>query len=91
MYSEVFGHTEKPFFSFLPGVYLPFIGWGSYLSELSLEVVIIPMFLSARRKGIITRKTVIIPLWRFRCVLFFSFFLWDGGPFMIKIFIELVG
>ena len=56
VYSEVFSHTEKSFFIFFPGVHLSFIGWGSYRSEISLEVVIIPLFLSARRKGIITRK-----------------------------------
>ena len=91
VYLEVFSHTENPFLNFFLGVHLPFIGWGSYLSELSLEVVIIPLFLYARRKGIITRNTVIISFWRFRGVFFFSFFLWVVDPFMIELFLKLVG
>ena len=90
MYSKIFSHTQQPLFRFLPHIHLSFIGWGFYFSKLSLNIVIISQFLSAWGKRIITRNTVIIFLWRFKGMLFFSFFSQAAGPFMIKLFLELV-
>ena len=79
------------FFIFFPSVHLPFIGWASYLSKLSLEVVIIPLFLSTRRKGVITRMIMILSFWRIKDVFFFPFFLWSTNTFMTELFLELIG
>ena len=90
MNSEIFSHNQHPFFIFLPYFHLFVIGWGFYLPELSLEIVIIYLFLPVRRKRIITRRTVIISFWRFRGMFFFSFFSRVTGSFMIKLFLEPV-
>ena len=88
MKSEIFAHTQQPLLKYFPRIHLHFIGRGFYFSELSLKIVIISQFLSAWGKRIITRKTVTISFWRFRGMLFFCFFSWDAGMFMVKLFLE---
>ena len=88
MDSEIFVHTQQPLFIFSPRLHLSFIGWGSYFSELPLEIVIISSFLSAWRKRVITGRTVIMSFWRFKGMFLFSLFSCVADQFMIRFVLE---
>ena len=81
---EIFSHSQQPLFSFLPSVYFTFIGQGSYFSKFLLKTFIASLFLFARRKRAIIRRTVMISSRCFRCTFLFFFFSWVADPFMVR-------
>ena len=90
MNSEIFSHTQQQFFIFIPSVHLSFIGWGSYFFKLPLDIVITSLFLSTWRKRVMTGRAVIISFLRLTGMFLFSFFSWEGGPFMTRFLLEPV-
>ena len=88
MNSEIFSHTQQPFFNSLPCVHLSFIGWVFYFFEPPLEIVITSLFLSAWMKRVITGRTGIFSFCGLKGMSIFYFFSWAFGPFMIRFLLE---